>query len=279
MKYLRLIKFILSGAVGLSACIGYSLSNSSISDFRVLKCFAGVFLMAAGASVLNQYLEKKTDSLMERTKSRPIPAGEISPKYALIYSIILSLTGTTILLYLNIWAMVLGILNLIIYDFVYTPLKYKTSLCLIPGGLVGGIPPLIGWFVAGESSVSLSIIYLSGFMFLWQIPHFIILNLKYSSDYDRAGIISVASVIGISKVKLIALIWFISSAMLTFFFPLAGIISSKIRIYLLLILNASLIIIFILLLFNKASTLKITNLIIHLYIFLLFIIILSERMV
>jgi heme o synthase len=280
IHYLRLIKYILSAAIALSACVGYSLSYNSVLNFNInlIICFTGVFLLSAGASVLNQYIERNTDSLMERTAGRPIPSGAISPGQALAYSIILSFAGALILLYLSIWAMILGIVNLIIYNFVYTPLKYKSSFCLLPGGLVGGIPPLIGWFAAGENSLSMGIIYFSFFMFLWQIPHFIILNIKYIEQYQKAGIITLASVFNISKAKNIVFSWLFSAGIISCFFPYAGIINSKLHTIILVLINIVIIPLFTYLVYkNKKQILPQANMLIHIYLISLFILVLGGR--
>lgn len=294
--YLRLIKYILSAAIGLSACIGYYLSIHSAMlnnylEFRTRNlfgpdlsgwnwkfgiCFIGVFLLASGANALNQYLERNTDKLMERTKSRPIPSGKISPVNTFIISLILILSGAFILSFLNITAMFLGLLNVVIYDFLYTPLKYKSIIALIPGGLVGAIPPVIGWFASGKAALSNAIIYFSVFMFLWQIPHFIIINLRYKEDYKNAGIVSIAGFFNISKTRSIMLIWLISAGLMSLLFPFASIVTTKLQLLFLLLINISAITFFSYLVLNKNENyLYKGNIYIHIYLLFLFLIILA----
>ena len=215
---------------------------------------------------------------MTRTASRPIPSGNISPSHALIISILLCLSGAIILSFLSFTSMLLGLLNIILYDFIYTPLKCKTHLALLAGGLVGAVPPLIGWFATGETHLSLSVICFSSFMFLWQIPHFIILNIKYSEDYRLAGIPSIAGSFSNRNVKLILLIWLISASLASLLFPFADIISSLPQMLSLIILNVSVIIFFAFLTLNKKQLLlNKANIFIHLYLLFLFLLIIAGR--
>ncbi len=276
---ISLLKPVLSAAIAFSACIGLFLSlHSAFSIQHSALLFLGVFLMSAGASAINQYLERNTDRLMHRTSSRPIPSGRISPSYALVVALILCLSGSLILSFLSTTSMLLGLLNLILYDFIYTPLKYRSHFALLPGGLVGAVPPLIGWFSTGETHLSLSIISFSLFMFLWQIPHFIILNIKYSEDYKLAGIPSIAGSFSNNSVKIILFIWLISASIASLLFPFAGIVSSLPLVLSLIIINVLIIVFFAFLTLNKKQLLpNKANLFIHLYLLLLFILIMAGR--
>jgi heme o synthase len=278
-KKISLIKPLLSAAIAFSACIGFSLSyHSAFSIQHSAFLFIGVFLLSAGASAINQYIERDIDKLMNRTSSRPIPSGNISPNHAIVFAFILCLSGAIILSFLSLISMLLGLMNIILYDLIYTPLKYKSHLALLPGGLVGAVPPLIGWFAAGEINLSLSIICFSSFMFLWQIPHFIIINMKYSDDYKLAGIPSIAMSISNKSIKLILFIWLISASLTTLLFPFADIISSLPQLLFLIILNASVIIFFSFITINKHQFLiNKANIFIHLYLFLLFLLIIADR--
>ena len=274
--YFRLTKSLLSLAIAMSACIGYFITGNDSASY-IFVIFISVYLLSSGAAALNQYIERRTDSLMSRTAGRPIPAGQISPRHSLIISIIFIIAGATLLYQLSFIAMLLGILNVIIYNFIYTPLKYRTHLALLPGGVVGAIPPLIGWFASGISFLAPSIICFSLFMFFWQIPHFIILNIKYVSEYKAAGIVTLSGAFSSLNVKLIMLVWLFSAVVTSMLFPLAGIISSIPQLLILIILNIVVIVLFAFsflgkrqLLLNKA------NIFIHLYLIFLFLIIISS---
>ena len=282
-KKVALIKPVLSAAISFSALIGFTLSNHlQCSGYslltNILLLFSGVYFLSAGASTINQYIESRTDKLMNRTSSRPIPSGNISPTNALIVALILIITGVILLSALSITSMILGLINVIIYNFIYTPLKYKTHFALLPGGLVGAIPPLIGWFANGETHFSLSIICFSIFMFLWQIPHFLVLNIKYLEEYKKAGIVSMAGSYSLQKVKTIFFVWIISASLTSLIFPFAGLITSLIQIISLLLLNITVILFFSSLIFQKKDMmLNKANIVIHSYLFLLFILILMSR--
>lgn len=278
-SYLILSKSILSLAIALSAFVGYTLNgNINLLDSVIL--ISGVFLLSGAASALNQYQERKTDVFMERTANRPIPANIISPKQALIFSISLIIFGTLLLSALSYLSVLLGLLNITIYNLIYTPLKYKSQFALVPGGFVGAIPPLIGWFASGVDYLSPAIIFIAAFMFLWQIPHFWILLIKYQSDYKNANIKNVTENISLNKINFILFIWILSTSVLTFSFPLFGIITSGFNLVSLIVLNVFLVAVFSKILVNNfiSSQLKIANLSLHLYLVVIFVMIISDRL-
>ena len=114
---------------------------------------AGVFLLSAGTSVLNQVQEFRNDALMKRTRLRPIPAGEISNLQASWIALGLILIGTAFLAFNGWLPMVLGLSNIVFYNLIYTPLKTRSYLAIIPGAVVGAVPPLIGWTSEGFLSL------------------------------------------------------------------------------------------------------------------------------
>lgn len=278
--YSQLSKSVLSLAIALSAFVGYSIAGS-INLIDSLLLLSGVFLLSSAASALNQFQERNTDLLMQRTASRPIPAKNISPKNALIFSISLIIIGTFLLSALNLYCALLGLLNIIFYNFIYTPLKYKSQFALIPGGFVGAIPPLIGWFATGNDALSPAIIFVSAFMFLWQIPHFWILLIKYQSDYKNAQIKNVTESISLNKINFILFIWILSTSILTFSFPLFGIITSSFNLVSLIVLNIFLVAIFSKILYKNliSNQLRLANLSLHLYLVLIFVIILVDKII
>ncbi|OFX26559.1 MAG: hypothetical protein A2033_08670 [Bacteroidetes bacterium GWA2_31_9] len=278
ISYLHLSKATLSLAVATSSYVGYSLTkNTNIVDSIIL--ILGVFLLSGAASALNQFQERNTDLLMQRTANRPIPSKNISPKNALIFSISLIIIGTFCLSALNYYCALLGLLNIVFYNFIYTPLKYKSQFALIPGGFVGAIPPLIGWFTSGNNDLSPAIIFVSAFMFLWQIPHFWILLIKYQTDYKNAKIKNVTESISLNKINFILFIWILSTSILTFSFPLFGIITSSFNLVSLIVLNVFLVAIFSKVLFKNliSNQLKLANLSLHLYLVLIFVIIIVDK--
>jgi protoheme IX farnesyltransferase len=149
----------------------------------------GIGLLAAGAGVLNQYLERELDGNMRRTTRRPLPAGELSESHALIFGVVVSSLGMLyVLLLLNALTALLGLLTLISYLFIYTPLKTKTSLCTFVGAFPGAAPVLMGWS-ATTNSLTLEAAALYVILFLWQFPHFYAIGWLYREDYERAGML------------------------------------------------------------------------------------------
>jgi protoheme IX farnesyltransferase len=145
-------------------------------------------LLACSSAIINQIQEEKTDSLMDRTKSRPIPAGKISKTTAWMIAIPEFVAAVIILQLFAGWlALILGLTSFIWYNLLYTNLKKVTPLAVIPGSVIGAIPPLVGWVSAGGSLVHTNAIMLAIFFFMWQIPHFWMLALYYADDYKKAG--------------------------------------------------------------------------------------------
>ena len=215
---IRLTRIRLSLMVAISATTGYFLTGSTPS-VAVLFLFSGVFLLAAGTTVLNQIQESRRDGLMKRTKHRPIPAGEISRFEASVVSLILLAAGT-FLLSLNGWLpMVLGLSNIVFYNFIYTPLKTRSWLAIIPGAVVGGVPPLMGWTSAGFYIFHPHAMFVAIFVFLWQIPHFWLLMIKYGKEYEMAGFSSISKTLNEGQIKSVVFYWGVITSLFLMLFP------------------------------------------------------------
>ncbi len=247
---MQLTRIYLSFAIAFSALVGYILCYKHITLNAIL-VFLGVFFLSSAASVFNQYQERHLDAQMDRTKDRPIPSKKISSKQAITIANILLIIGLGILLQIDIEVTLLGLFNLIWYIFVYTPLKLKTSYAVLLGALTGVIPPIMGWIAAKGSIFDPEIIFISAFMFLWQIPHFWLLLLKYKKDYDSAGFKTIISKLSQYNSNIILFSWIVATSICSLFFPLFHIISSTSLISLLLLFNVSLILFFYKSLFNK----------------------------
>ena len=147
----------------------------------------GTALTAAGASVLNQFVERDADALMPRTRRRPLPAGLLSPAFALASGVALGLVGTAWLaLLVNPLTAALGAFTLLSYVLVYTPMKRRTPWCTLVGAVPGAIPPMMG-FTAVEGTISPGAWALFAILFVWQMPHFYGLAILYKDDYARGG--------------------------------------------------------------------------------------------
>lgn len=211
---------------------GY-IAAAEMFDLNFLLVLLGVLLLACGSASLNHYQERFTDALMERTRNRPIPSGRITSKSVLEISVLLILAGI-VLLFMggNILSVLFGILNLIWYNGIYTPLKRKTSLAIIPGSLVGAIPPVIGWVAADGNLFSPQILMISFFLFIWQIPHFWLLLLVLDGDYKKAGMPTLTGIFSKNQLARITFIWIIATAISSMFLPLVELVETEIVKYL-----------------------------------------------
>lgn len=241
--YCDLMKYRLSLAVTFSAGTGYLLSgNPPDADLPVM--LAGVFLLASGSACLNQYTERDLDFRMERTRGRPIPSAKMPLKLARRLIILLLATGSCLLAITGIVPLILGILNLIIYNLVYTSLKKRTSFAIIPGALVGTLPPLIGFASAGNPVISKTIVLFSFFMFLWQIPHFWLLLIKYGDEYREAGFVTISDYLTGNQIRIVIFLWVLfTSVFLLVFAGLTGVFSQMFS-SILLALNIAFILLF-----------------------------------
>ncbi|HEU4391730.1 MAG TPA: heme o synthase [Blastocatellia bacterium] len=187
--YLELTKPRITFLVVLTAVAGYCIGQSSRVDYvGLINLVIGVTLLSAGASVLNQYLERGLDGLMLRTKDRPLPANRLAAREALVLGLALSMVASAYMaLLINPLTAALGIATIVSYLFIYTPLKTRTSLSTALGALPGAAPPLIGW-TAARGSVTVEAWVLFAILFLWQFPHFLAIAWMYREDYARAGI-------------------------------------------------------------------------------------------
>jgi protoheme IX farnesyltransferase len=248
--YADLVRFKISMAVTLSAVTGYFIFNDRPQTSFIL-LVSGVFLLATGASVLNQYVERRQDEIMARTKTRPLPLEKISPATALIFSACQLSAGIIVLLFIGIVPALLGMLNVVIYNFVYTWLKRITVLAVIPGAMAGAIPPLIGYAAAGGVFPRTEIILFTGFMFLWQLPHFWLILVKYREDYQKAGFKTFSYRITEQQIKNLIFFWVIFSTTFLVYFITTGLVFNKYLSSVLIPLNLLFIFVFYQLLYKK----------------------------
>ncbi|NWG03329.1 MAG: protoheme IX farnesyltransferase [Syntrophaceae bacterium] len=224
---LELVKFRIAFFSTLSTSTGFILSRREWSTEIILPIL-GVFFLASGSCALNQYQEREHDQRMDRTRGRPIPSKKLSPSAALTFSISLLLFGSVILLLgAPKSALGLGLFAMLWYNGFYTLLKRKTAFAAIPGALIGAIPPLIGW-VSGKGLFSLDppILAISFFFFIWQVPHFWLLLLKFGRDYEKAGLPSLSRIFTSLQLSRITFIWIFATAAACMMMPLFGMVES-----------------------------------------------------
>jgi protoheme IX farnesyltransferase len=168
---------------------GWLASHGEPDVAALLHTLCGTALVAAGASALNQLLERHSDALMRRTENRPLPAGRLHPAEVLVFGFGLGFLG---LAYLAVMvrqplAVLVAAITFTCYVFVYTPLKRKTSLNTLVGAVPGALPPVIGWTALG-GSVGPEAAALFLILFVWQVPHFLAIAWIYREEYSRAGL-------------------------------------------------------------------------------------------
>jgi len=147
----------------------------------------GGMLVTGSANIINQILEKDLDKLMKRTAKRPLPTGQIAVAAAVVFCVALGVSGLALLaLQFNLLTAALSFLSLLLYGFLYTPLKRISPICVFVGAIPGGMPPLIGW-VAATGVVSVEAWILFGIQFIWQFPHFWAIAWVLDEDYKKAG--------------------------------------------------------------------------------------------
>jgi heme o synthase len=185
--YFQLIKFRLSFLVSFSSAIGFMLAKPALIWQDVFWVMLGGLLVTGAANIINQIAEKDLDKLMNRTAKRPLPTGTLSENEAFVFCVLLGMAGLTILaLHFNVLTAVLSLGSLILYGFVYTPLKRISPVCVFVGAIPGGLPPLIGW-VAATGQIGVEAWILFGIQFIWQFPHFWAIAWVLDEDYKKAG--------------------------------------------------------------------------------------------
>ncbi len=224
--FLELSKVKITFAVALTTITGYLLAGGSFDTGLILPTI-GIFLLACGSSAINHYQEREQDLKMERTRNRPIPSGRISPSGALLFAFLLAAAGSSIL-YIGsgMLGMQLGLLALIWYNVIYTPLKKKTAFAVVPGAVIGAIPPLVGWVSAGGQLSDPRALFMAFFFFIWQVPHFWLLMLKYGEEYTQAGFPSITQLYSSRQIKHITFIWILATAVSTLMLPAFDVVES-----------------------------------------------------
>ncbi|ADQ81065.1 UbiA prenyltransferase [Paludibacter propionicigenes WB4] len=217
---LALIKYKVSIAVTFTAITGYVVYTGHF-DLQIITLVLGVFLLAGGSSALNECQESKYDAKMPRTMNRPIPTGKISLANAVVVSVAFCLAGLFVLYY-NFGAITagLGLLNLVWYNLIYTYLKRVSSFAVVPGSLVGAIPAFMGWAAAGGYVLQPTIIFIAFFLFIWQIPHFWLLMIKYGKEYEEAGFKTINQAVNSGNLKMIIFAWVVATSFSSIIVPL-----------------------------------------------------------
>lgn len=223
---MELAKVRITFAVTLTTFVGYYMVDGKV-DATLWWVLLGIFLLASGSAALNQYQEHEHDAKMDRTKNRPIPSGAISPTHGLLVSLVLSGLGSFLLFWASgIETMQLGLLALIWYNAFYTPLKRKSAFAVVPGSVIGAIPPMVGYVAAGGSLLDPQILAFGFFMFMWQIPHFWLLIMKNGADYSKAGFPTISDIYNEKQLKGITYVWTAATVVSSMLLPLMNVFNS-----------------------------------------------------
>jgi len=185
--YWELLKFRLSFLVAFSCAFGFVLASPRVDWFKLIMLFIGGFLLSGGSVIINQIIERDLDKLMTRTMNRPLPTHRVSVKEASLVALVCLVAGLGILLlFTNILTATLSIVSMVLYSFVYTPLKRVGPIAVFVGAIPGALPPLLGW-IGATGFISHEALIIFGIQFIWQFPHFWAIAWVADDDYKKAG--------------------------------------------------------------------------------------------
>jgi protoheme IX farnesyltransferase len=186
--FTELLKVRLSLLVAFSCAFGYALATKGNVDWVVLVMLTlGGFLLSGASVSINQIIEKDLDKIMSRTKNRPLPTERLSINESIIFiGVILFLSILILWMYTNPLTVILSLVSMLLYSFVYTPLKRVGPIAVFVGAIPGALPPLLGW-VAATGAISYEALIIFGIQFIWQFPHFWAIAWVADEDYKKAG--------------------------------------------------------------------------------------------
>ena len=192
-------KLRLATLVVMSAAFCFVLASKSVDYSQLIILIIGGFLVTASSNGFNQIIERNLDKLMTRTQNRPLPSGRMTLNQAYFIASTLGIFGIILLwVFINPLSGVLGTLALVLYTFVYTPMKQKTPLAVFVGAFPGAIPPMLG-YVAVTGEMSLAAVIVFSVQFMWQFPHFWAIAWVLDDDYKKAGFYMLPSKAGRDK--------------------------------------------------------------------------------
>ena len=222
---MELAKVRITVMVTVTTAMGWVLARAEF-DLAMLVPVLGVFLLACGSATLNHIQERETDAKMVRTRRRPIPSGRIGVVGALCVAAAFIAAGSALLAVSSLVALTLGIITLLWYNAIYTPLKRISAFAVVPGSVIGALPPLIGWAAAGGALLDPRALAVGFFFFIWQVPHFWLLVLVHGEDYARAGLPSLTSKFESAQLSRMTFIWIATTAAAGLFLPMFALATS-----------------------------------------------------
>lgn len=233
LDFKEITKAGLAISVVFSSLAGFLLGvdHFDSSSWTILAMLAvGGYCMVGASNAFNQIIEKDIDSLMDRTKNRPIASGKMSKKTAFIIASTLTIIGIAILYNINPKTAMFGAISIFIYTSLYTPLKTITSLSVFVGAIPGAIPFMLGWVAANNGDFGIEAGTLFLIQFFWQFPHFWAIGWFLYDDYEKAGIYMLPSGKKDNTTALQILlytVWLILASLLPALFPVIGLVGSN----------------------------------------------------
>lgn len=205
---LELTKAQLCLLIGCSTLFGTILADPVIGLGTFL-VGGGVFVLAMGAATLNSLQEYRLDSELLRTSNRPLPMGILSLRQAGWQAVVLCLAGLLLLFFATrtVLPSLTAVFAVLLYNGVYTPLKKRTVLAIVPGAVCGALPPYIGWLAGGGEPLGYTAILLLALLVLWQIPHFWLVLLNYKDEYAKSSLPHFLQLFGEESLKRFFITW------------------------------------------------------------------------
>lgn len=232
--YLELSKIRITALATVTTAAGYFLATESVT-WEILLPVLGILFLACGSSALNQIQERRFDAKMDRTRNRPLPSGRVSLAGAVAFTLMMILAGSAFLyIKRDPVTLGLGLAALVWYNGVYTPLKRWTAFAVVPGAVIGALPPVVGWTAAGGNPTDPAILSFALFFFVWQIPHFWLILLYLGRDYEKAGLPSMHEVFSPRQLMRITFIWILATGLTSLSMPVFG-LGKGLLIYFLLL--------------------------------------------
>ncbi len=239
---LDLVKIRITVLVSITTGFGYLLARGGL-DFDVVWPVVGIFLTACGSAAVNHLQESDIDNRMMRTRNRPLPSGALTKLQVVMIALALVITGSAVLYVTNgALVMVLGLLALVWYNIIYTPMKRRNPFAVVPGSIIGSIPPVVGWVAGGGDFTSPESILLAFFFFIWQIPHFWLLLLFLDRDYVASGLPTIMSRFNEAQLSRITFAWIVATALSALLFPLFHVIEGWVTLVMIIVSAGALIV-------------------------------------
>jgi protoheme IX farnesyltransferase len=225
--WMRLVKLPISLMNAVATVAGYALCTSTVEPALILSALS-VGLLACGCAALNNYQDRKMDACFPRTRQRPLPRKAILPGPALACAVTLILSGVA-----GLWlsrpghyAAGLGVMAVLLYNGLYTPLKYRTILAVIPGAMCGMLPPLIGWVCAGGNAYVSPVLLLMSIIGVWQLPHFWFILLSNAPCYGKTDMPNMLHLFSVRQLHRLLFIWVLAFVNMAMFLPVIKVVTN-----------------------------------------------------